>query len=129
MSKSLWVLHHYIRNRLQVVVRTLAIALLASKCRQPQQNIDGNTITGRGSVIHDILRAADQRLVITARIKESVILLIGKQRDRFIHQPARFNEPAWLKTCLVQCQQSICQEDVIFQVTFQARSPILIRAQ
>src|SRR5437588_2323832 len=101
MPKSLWVLHHHIRDRLQVVVRALAVALLTCKCCQPQQDINSNAITGRGGVVHDILWATDQRLVITARIKESAILLIGKQRDRFIHQPARVSERAWLKTCLV----------------------------
>src|SRR5262249_30464362 len=88
------------------------------------QHLGSNTIAGRSGVIHDILGAADQRFMVATRIEEATMLLISKQRDRLVHQPARLRKPARIKACLVKGKQPIGEESVVFQVAVQTPAPI-----
>ena len=85
MPESLRVLHHNIGHGEQVVICELAIHILTRKSCQAQQYIRGHAVACGGRIVHDFFRAADQILVVDARIEKAVILVIGKQLDGFIH--------------------------------------------
>ena len=129
MPERLWMLHHHISQRPQVLIGALAIRLLACKRRQAQQDLYRYTVTRGRGIVHNIFRTANQRFMVAARVEESALLVIREEFDGLVHQAARLGEPAWLQVGLVQGQQPIGQERIVLQVAVEPPATILVGAQ
>ena len=95
-------LHHYISNGLQILVRSLLISRCAAEGCQPLKHIHRNGVASWSRVIHDILGTTNQHLVVVACIEEATVLLVCKQVNCLIYQGMRFRKPANVKAGLIE---------------------------